>query len=255
MTKQNKLIKNGLSVVTNTLDGIEHALKLNILSQGDSSAFPFPISLASLDVLVEEKKHALSDIYGVTITPKTKNKARDFICRMLLNLDSGYQQLKGIWIKETELILEQLKLVDSMPETLYMTFSSGESEYLCIDESADLSTERYGFNDENSILCPEDNPDVWRSISVQEKKVIQNIYGVSQFVASVASIDMGLGNYTQDRTYLRDQYGLRFIGRMRDDYLSFEGSDDVLVAMLTRPANIEKCITHFEKKVKALKGE
>jgi hypothetical protein len=252
MTIEKKLIENDKPVALASTKTIENCLYENINSKGNKSAFPLPVTTSELTALIERKKAPLSDIYGITVTSKSKNKARDFICRMLLELDGGYQQLKGIWIKEYKAMLESLYAAKSMPDSLCMTFDYEECQWVCINDNADLSATRKKWRIEKNIFQPEENEKVWKFVSGKEKNVISNVYAASQIVVSTHSADMGLGNAEQDLTYIKSQFGINFIGNANVDYHSFSASEDAIVILLTRPSNINESIAYFEKKLKEL---
>ena len=109
------------------------------IQSNTSKIYPnLPQNLPELDVLVERKTPILNKRLKMNLTKKKKNLVRDIVCDFLYDSEDGYQEVKGIWKKEYDRIINALVAAKSMPRNVYLVVDYGSNIYL-LNESKDDS--------------------------------------------------------------------------------------------------------------------
>jgi hypothetical protein len=246
-----RLINNENPIATPDIKILERFIDESIVSKSIKGAFKLPVSTEELDALAERKKPILNNLFGINLTKAKKDKSRDYICQMLLELTGGYQNLQAFWRFSYQQMIETLIEYIDLPDVIYLTIDDQQIVYMCIDQHLNLKHNKRGWDNWSNVQSPEEKDDKWKVLEEKESLALETIYGISQMVVATGGSDIGLGNLEQDTDYIKNQFNYNFIGQ-RTDYNSFNDDRDCIVLMMTKPKNIDGFIKYLTKKLEDL---
>lgn len=246
-----RLINNDSIICTPTLAILEAFINESIVKQSVTGAFALPVSTTELDALIERKKPILSNLFNINLTKNKRDKSRDYICQMLLELDGGYQTLKSKWALSYNQVIEALIEYIDLPDVIYVTFDYEDTAYMCINPSLDLSYGKNGWNCSHLIESPEEMNDYWAILPEKEYHALQEIYGIAQMVVGTGEAYFGYGDADQDIEIMKKHHNYKFIGD-KFSYHSFHSSTEAVVLMMTKTKDITGFIDHLTKKLSKL---
>lgn len=203
--------------------------------QAANDSKELPTDKASLDAFAQTKAPTFNKYLKINLTKKKQDTLRDMTSDLFLGTTNGYQELKARWKNCNNEVIKALNNAKDSFQRIYIAIDSDQSMSYLINESNELSTNPNEWLSESVDLTDEEQ---WQPVDQEQDTLLCNAYMCSEIIFEKQSNMTGFNH--EDIEYLKDNFGIKFIGDKTQNYHPDRESDgDKIVLMMTRPSNQE----------------